>query len=233
MKRAIQHVWVVVLIMLLGACGTSAPAATTAPTVAPLPTVAPEASAAATAQAAPTVNRAEGRPDAPVKVIAYSDFQCPYCASFARETMPEVVKNYVDTGNVYFEFRDFPLSQIHGSAVLAAHAANCAAEQGQFFPMHDRLFAGQAASEWGNDLSSDFSTFLGYARELKLDDTALQRCVQSQQFRAQIESDFRAGRKAGIESTPSFVVNGELLVGAQPYDVWRKTLDAAIAKAAK
>lgn len=234
MSKMLRVVWLALLAALFIACGTTpqSPAAgntTTASTA----VAAPEATAAPAAKAAPTINRGEGKPDAPVKVIAYSDFQCPYCAAFAREAMPEIEKNYIETGKVYFEFRDFPLSTIHGSAVLAAHVANCAGVQNNYYGMHDRLFAGQDASEWGSDLAKDFATFLGYARELKLDDQALQSCVQSQQFRSQIESDYRSGLEVGVKSTPTFVVNGELLIGAQAYGVWKTTLDAALAKAGK
>ncbi len=147
--------------------------------------------------------------------------------------MPQIEQAYIETGKVYFEYRDFPLTQIHGSAVLAAHAANCAAAQNSYYPMHDRLFQGQSDSEWGGDLSQDFATFLGYASEIGLDQQALQSCVQSQQFAPLIEQDYRAGLEAGIQSTPAFVVNGELLVGAQPFDVWQKTLDAALEKAGR
>lgn len=228
--NGIVRLTILLALMVLTACGSAAqsPALTASPAEnAAVP------SAASEKTAAPTIDRGEGQPDAPIKVIAYSDFQCPYCASFAREAMPQIEKDYIETGKVYFEFRDFPLSQIHGSAVLAAHAANCAGQQGQFYAMHDRLFVGQDAGEWGSDLESDFSTFLGYARELKLDDKAIQGCIQSQQFRSQIETDYRAGLQVGVQSTPTFVVNGELLVGAQPYDVWQKTLDEALAKAEK
>lgn len=242
MSATFRQVGLVVLtVLLLAACGSTAqsPAATSSPNAANsiLTTATTEAAstplAAAEASAAPAINRGEGQPAAPVKVIAYSDFQCPYCATFAREAMPEIEKNYVDTGLVYFEFRDFPLSNIHGSAVLAAHTANCAGQQGQYYAMHDQLFAGQDSGEWGDDLSQDFATFLGYAQKLKLDDQALKSCVQSQQFRSQIEGDYRAGLEAGVQSTPTFVVNGELLVGAQPYAVWQKTLDKALAKTGK
>ncbi|KAB8145176.1 DsbA family protein [Chloroflexia bacterium SDU3-3] len=214
--------------------GSTTSGATTQATAAPAAaeaTAAPAAEATATASAA---SRSMGDPSAPIKVVVYSDFQCPYCAMFAEQAMPEIKKNYIDTGKVSFEFRDFPLSEIHSSAVLAAHVANCAAVQGSFYPMHDRLFKGQTDKEWGtSNLSQDFSTMLGYARELKLDEKALQTCVQSQQFATQIESDYREGTAAGVQSTPSFTVNGTLVVGAQPYDTWKKTFDDELAKLGK
>lgn len=145
--------------------------------------------------------------------------------------MPQIEKEYIETGKVFFEYRDFPLTNIHGSALLAAHAANCAGAQGSYWPMHDTLFAGQDAGHWGSDVSADFTTFLGYARDLKLDDKALQSCIQSNTYAASISSDYRAALDLGIQSTPVFLVNGELLVGAQPYDVWKTTLNLALARA--
>ncbi len=147
--------------------------------------------------------------------------------------MPLIEKAYIDTGKVYFEYRDFPLTELHGSAVLAAHAANSAGAQESYYPMHDRLFQGQEAGEWGKDLPRDFAVFLGYARALQLDEQALQSCVQSQQFKQLIATDYNAGLELGVQSTPTFLINGELLVGAQPFGVWEKALDAAIEKAEK
>ncbi|MBC8159889.1 MAG: DsbA family protein [Roseiflexaceae bacterium] len=219
--------------LALTACGAgqaaapSAPTADTATITTAVPTVASAATAPAAASAA-TVDRGEGDPNAPVKVIEYSDFQCPYCAVFVRETLPQLKAEYIDTGKVYFEYRDFPITEIHGSAVLAAHAANCAAVQGNFFPMHDRLFQGQEAGEWGENLSEDFAVFLGYARELNIDAQALQDCVQGQQFAPQIAQDYQEALAAGVESTPHFLVNGAPLIGAQPFEVWQRTLDAAL-----
>lgn len=238
-QRAISCALLGGALFFASSCGPTSPAADATAAPAPATSAAAAADVAATSApsstaAAGTASRGKGDPNAPIKVIEYSDFQCPYCAMFAEQAMPEIEKNYIDTGKVYFEFRDFPLSEIHSSAVLAAHVANCAAAQGSFYPMHNRLFSGQSAKEWGtSNLSQDFSTMLGYARELKLDDATLQTCVQSQQFATQIESDYREGTAAGVQSTPSFTVNGTLVVGAQPYDTWKKTFDDELAKLGK
>lgn len=109
--------------------------------------------------------------------------------------------------------------------MLASHIGQCAAAQGSFWPMHDRLFGGATAGEWGQDPGRDFPTLLAYARDLRMDSAALQRCVESSTFAPQIEADYRAAGAIGVRSTPSFVVNGQLIVGAQPFDVWKDLLD--------
>lgn len=91
--------------------------------------------------------------------------------------------------------------------------------------MHDRLFGGATAGEWGQDPNRDFPTFLEYAKELRMDSRALQQCVESSRFAPQIEADYRAASAIGVRSTPSFVVNGQLIVGAQPFEVWKDLLD--------
>jgi protein-disulfide isomerase len=145
--------------------------------------------------------------------------------------MPKIEEEYIQTGKVYFLYREFPLVDIHGSALLASHTAICAGVQDAFWPMHDRLFAGQEANEWGGDVRQDFATFLTYARELQLDEDALRSCVQSNQHAERISGDYREALEAGVRSTPTFTVNGELLVGAQPYERWKTVLDAALRKA--
>ncbi|NWG21573.1 MAG: DsbA family protein [Chloroflexi bacterium] len=174
--------------------------------------------------------RALGDPAAPVTIVEYSDFQCPFCASFGRDTRPQIVQNYVQSGKVRFIHRDFPLLDIHPGALLAAHVANCAGDQGAFWPMHGRLFDGLTRGEWQSGAPDDFRTFLGYAAELQLDAAEIQRCVESNRHAARIEADMRDGIQAGVRSTPSFVVNGQLLVGAQPYAVWEQLLERLLSQ---
>jgi protein-disulfide isomerase len=126
---------------------------------------------------------------------------------------------------VYFVHRDFPLTDIHPGALLAAHVANCAASQDSFWPMHDLLFAGQAAGEWGSGGEADIKTFLGYAQELRLDTAALERCVTDNRYSSQIEADFQDALQHGVRSTPSFLINGKLLVGMHPYATWQEIFD--------
>lgn len=215
------------LVMLFLAVACGAPAAV-APTAAPA-TTAPAPTTASTT--APLIVRGRGDPNAPVTIVEYSDFQCPFCARFVGETLPQLEKDYIATGKVYLQYRDFPLTSVHGSALLAAHAVNCAGLQGSYWPMHDRMFLGNSNNEWGSTVPQDFATFLGYARELKLDDKALQACIQSNTFAAPIQADYREALKVGVQSTPTFTVNGELLVGAQPFAAFKQAIDTALEKA--
>jgi protein-disulfide isomerase len=131
---------------------------------------------------------------------------------------------------VYFVYRDFPLVDIHPGALLAAHVANCAAAQGSFWPMHDRLFAGAAAREWSSGSIEDFKTFLGYAQALQLNLDTLQQCINSNQQAARIAADYRAGAEQGVRSTPTFLINGQPFVGARPYADWQHYLDSLLAR---
>jgi protein-disulfide isomerase len=220
----------VLMALAMAACGREAPprAATAAPTSArrqppltPAPTL--------NAEAAPE-QRALGDPNAPITVIEYADFQCPFCHSFASETKPQLEAQYIKTGKVYLVYRDFPLVDIHPGALLAAHAADCAADQGSFWPMHDRLFAGAAMREWSSGGGEDFKTFLGYAQALQLDVGKLQQCISSNQQAARIAADYRAGAERGVRSTPTFLVNGQPFIGARPYADWQRYLDRLLAR---
>lgn len=144
--------------------------------------------------------------------------------------MPQLQEAYIDTGKVYFLYRDFPLTQAHPAALLAAHVSRCAAAQEAFWPMHDRLFQGQDVGEWRSGGQADFQTFLGYAADLGLDTGELQTCVESNQFASQIERDLNEGVAYGVRGTPTFLVNGELFVGAQPFAAWQSKLDALLAE---
>ena len=131
---------------------------------------------------------------------------------------------------MYFVYRDFPLVDIHPGALLAAHVANCAADQGSFWPMHDRLYAGAATHEWSSGSGEDFKTFLGYARDLQLDLGTLQQCINSNQQAQQIAADYRAGAERGVRSTPTFLINGQPFIGARPYADWQRYLDSLLAR---
>lgn len=131
---------------------------------------------------------------------------------------------------MYYLYRDYPLYTIHPGALLAAHTANCAGTQGGFWPMHERLFQGQEVGEWGRGGARDFKTFLGYATELGLDAQVLEQCVVSERFTEQINQDYNDATERGVRSTPSFIINGELFIGAQPYARWKERLDTILAE---
>jgi protein-disulfide isomerase len=147
---------------------------------------------------------------------------------FVRATKPQIDREYVKTGKVYFIYRDLPLTSIHPGALLAANVANCAAEQGRFWEMHDRLFEGQARREWFAGDAADYQTFLGYASELGLDADAIKGCVDSRRGQPLIEADVRDASGRGFNSTPSFLVNGRVIRGAPPYETWKQLFDSLL-----
>ncbi len=142
--------------------------------------------------------------------------------------MPKIKEQYIDTGKVYHIFRDLPLTSIHPGAMQAAEAARCADDQGQFWPMHDRLFEGQAKREWGSGGERDLTTFLAYANELKLDATLLESCLKEQRYQADVEADMQEALRKRINSTPSFTVNGQLVQGALPFERWQGLFDSLL-----
>lgn len=138
-----------------------------------------------------------GSTDAPVVVIEYSDFQCPYCGAFARETFPAIEGQYIKPGKVRYVYRNFPLDESHPKAFRAAEAAECANQQGKFWDMHSRLFANQQAL--------DPADLTAHAASLGLNQEAFQKCM-SGAARGKIKRDFNDGVKAGVAGTPTFLV---------------------------
>ncbi len=161
-----------------------------------------------------------GNKDAPVTIIEFSDFQCPFCARFFSETFPLLEENYVNTGKVKIVFRDFPLN-FHPEAEPAALAAECADEQGKFWEYHDLLFKNQDA------LSAE--NYKKWAQDLGLDTVAFSDCLDSQKYLDEVKADVEDGVKYGVTGTPAFFVNGQAVTGAQPYEVFQKEIDAALA----
>ena len=164
----------------------------------------------------------KGDKKAPVTIVEFTDYQCPYCGRYARETMPEIVKNYVDTGKVRYVLRDFPLGN-HASAGPAANAAECVREQGgdeMYYDYHDILFENQG------ELSTE--KLKEYAADFDIDQAALATCVDELKFKEEINKDFADGNNYGVRGTPAFFINGELLAGAQPYENFEAAIEAAL-----
>lgn len=172
----------------------------------------------------PDDDPALGRAEAPVVIVEFSDFQCPYCARFAQQTFPQLKREYIDTGKVRLVFRDFPLS-FHQNAALAAEAAQCAHEQGRFWEYHDRLFAGQG--EWSGSANAG-QVFAGYAEGLGLDGARFRECLSSKRYAAEVQKDFNDGKGYGVTGTPTFFINGVKLVGAQPFSAFQQAIEAEL-----
>ncbi len=165
-----------------------------------------------------------GKSNAPVTIVEFSDFECPFCGRHFSQTHPDIVKNYIDTGKVKLVYRDFPLS-FHPNAEKAAEAAECANEQGKFWEMHDKLFS--------NQQSLSVANYKQWAKDLKLDSAKFDSCLDSGKYASEIAKDEADGTKYGVSGTPSFFIDGQLLVGAQPYSAFQQAIDAALAAKGK
>jgi len=159
-----------------------------------------------------------GPDDAPITLVAFSDFQCPYCISWYQTTWPLIQQNYGD--KVRLVFRDFPLPN-HSMAQSAAEAADCAFEQGKYWEYQDLLFNSQTAL--GDQ------AYQSFAKQLGLDETAFAACYSSGRFRDEVTTDRDWGATLGISSTPTFFINGIALVGAQPYATFQHVIEMELA----
>jgi protein-disulfide isomerase len=172
-----------------------------------------------------------GRADAPVTLVEFSDYQCPFCQRFFATTLPALKKDYVDTGKVRYVFRDFPLDQIHPLARKAAEAAHCAGEQGKYWEMHDLLFQNQRA------LAP--LQLAEHARTVGVDGAQFEECLSSGRQAARVERGLADGGAVGVQGTPTFVVGktkagdvveGTPIRGAQPLETFRRIIDQALAE---
>jgi protein-disulfide isomerase len=161
--------------------------------------------------------RLRGEPNAPVTIVEFADFQCPYCRTV--ETVLAQLRDKYQS-KVRFAFRDFPLRAIHPQAQAAAEASRCAGEQGKFWEYHDLLFANQSR------LNAD--TYRDLAGSAGLDGERFAACLASGKYRAQIENDLAAGAASGVSGTPAFIINGTVLTGSQPLSAFEKIIDSQL-----
>jgi protein-disulfide isomerase len=142
------------------------------------------------------------------------------------QTLPRIKQTYIDTGKVRYEIKDFPLPS-HANAPKAAEAARCAGAQGAYWAMHQRLFDDQ--KEWAKqDEDAIVDILVGYGEDLGLDATAFRGCLESGQFGDQVRMDQWEGQQAGVRGTPSFVINGQLLTGAHPFESFQEIIEAEL-----
>jgi protein-disulfide isomerase len=147
-----------------------------------------------------------GNPDATVKVEEFSDYQCPYCKLFKDEQEPILVKNYIETGKIYFTYTAF--SFLGPESIKAAEASYCAADQGKFWEYHDLIFANQAGENKG---TFSRNLFVSMANDLKLDSTAFQTCIDTGANSQKVQDNIKYGKSKGVTGTPSFLVNDKLV----------------------
>ncbi len=244
--RATLCIGIVMITMLLTACGAEAPppaalstvemrqtavALEARPTLVPLPGGAvgeagpPPPPAPVTDVMGITANdpRALGDPNAPVLIVEFTDFECPFCSRFVLETRPQIIERFVETGVVRLVMRDMPLNEIHPAAQISAVASRCAADQNQFWPMYEQLFATHRI-EWGGAPERDREVFIEFAATLGLDTAAFTTCLDNPATTAEVIAETQAAGSLGINSTPSFLVNGRLVRGALPFSTFERLI---------
>ncbi len=172
-----------------------------------------------------------GKSNAPLVMVEYTDYECPFCRQYHLNSFEQIRRNYVDTGKVLYVSRDFPLD-MHQNAPRAAAAGRCAAEQNKFWELRHAMIAN--ADKLGAE------QIVGYAKELKLDIAKFRPCMLSNRFKKSIDEDMDEGRSVGISGTPSFVIgrlvdgklDGVRMVGAMPYINFAQKLDEMLQKTA-
>jgi protein-disulfide isomerase len=181
--------------------------------------------------ALPSGGFSEGKANAPLVMVEYTDYQCPFCQQFHNTAYAQIKANYIDTGKIRFISRDFPLD-FHENARRGANAARCAAEQGKFWEMRHAMIVN--ASQLQQD------KLAGYAANIKMDIAKFQSCIAADKFKAAIDKDIAEGVAAGVSGTPSFVIGrvedgklqGVRLVGAMPYEQFDAKIQEMLGQAA-
>ena len=169
-----------------------------------------------------------GDPSSPVVIHEFTDFGCGHCGNFAAETAPQIIAEYVETGQVYIVYHSVG-SMLSPLSALAAEAVYCAGDQEKFWEYHDTLFENQSALYSNSDLG--FTTTLKtYAQDLGLDMNLFNTCFDQGEQKERVTNDQLYAQQSGIHSTPSFLVNGTLYVGALPYEQFKNLIDAEFAK---
>jgi protein-disulfide isomerase len=167
-----------------------------------------------------------GDANAKVIIVEYSDFNCGFCRRFYQETFPRLVNEYVNTGKVRLSFKHYPF--LRPSSVWKAHAAECAATQGRFWDYHGKLFSTEIG---GDDEASVKQALASLADELSLNRELFTACLNDSAVQQQVINDAQEGRRLGVSGTPSFLVNGRPLVGAQPFEAFRALIEEELTKA--
>lgn len=160
-----------------------------------------------------------GPENAKITIVEFSDFECPYCTKWHDEVWPRIQETYPE--DVRLVYRDFPLYTIHGNAIFAAEAANCAGEQDAYWEYHDKLFSEQYGL--GDE------AYKKYADELELDRKAFDECLTSRRYKEEVQADYDYAANLGVSSTPTFFINGVPVVGAQPFEVFNEVIQLELA----
>jgi len=180
----------------------------------------------------------KGDKNAPVTIVEFSDYECPFCGKYYNTTLKEITKNYIDTGKVKYIFRDLPL-EMHHKAIPAANAAECVREQGgdeMYFAYHDTLFEHQSNVQVKTmeELEAHVKKYIvdlkKYAADLDIDQDQFNKCFDSGKYHTEINKDMKDAQELGIKGTPAFYIEGEPIVGAVPYSVFEAAIEEALSK---
>ncbi|MFH1393043.1 MAG: DsbA family protein [Patescibacteria group bacterium] len=166
-----------------------------------------------------------GDQNAPVTVITYSDFQCPFCSKFFKEVESELREKYIKTGKVRFIYRDFAF--LGDESLWAANATRCAGEQGKFWQYHDYLYSNQSGENQGAFSKANLK---GFATVLGLDKEKFNSCLDSEKYTAAIQKETKEGGDAGVSGTPASFINGTLYAGALPFATFTQIIDSELSK---
>ena len=176
-----------------------------------------------------------GPDDAPITIVEFSDYQCPYCTRWHEETYQQVLDAY--PGQIRFVYRNYPLS-FHQNAMLSAQAALCAGEQNQYWAYHDKLFDEKDLINNPEGTTLELATYVEFATELGLDAAAFETCLSSNKYEEQVQADLDYANSLPTENgdpavsgTPTFFINGHRLVGAYPFAYFKQIIDAELAEA--
>jgi protein-disulfide isomerase len=174
-----------------------------------------------------------GDRNAKLVLVEFSDFQCPFCSRYVRETFPQIEKEYIKTGKLKYVFRDYPIEGSHKDAFKAAEAAGCAFDQGKFWEMHDKLYA--------NPTALGLSDLAQYAQAVGLDVKKFQQCLDREEYATEVRKDMADAQKAGVTSLPTFFLgvtepNNQkvkvltVIIGAKPYATFKEAIDSALSQ---
>lgn len=166
-----------------------------------------------------------GDPNAKVTIVEFGDFQCPFCGRFYKDTLPQLKKDYINNGKAKFIFKQ--LAFLGKESTDAANAALCAQEQNRFFEYHDELYNNQSGENQGGFVIDNLKKF---AANIGLNTPQFNQCLDSQKYNAHVQADVAEANRLGFNSTPSVAINGQVVIGAQPYDTFKTVIDQQLAQ---
>ncbi len=167
-----------------------------------------------------------GNKNAKVTVVAFEDFRCPFCDKLFKDTLPQLKKDYIDTGKISFYYRHYQF--LGPASVVAGNAAECANEQGKFWQLHDYLYTNQPSESDTSMYTTDNLTQI--AGQLGMNTDQFRSCLDSKKYDKNVSDDLAAGQKAGVNGTPTLFINGLPVVGAQPYTAFKTVIDQELSK---